>query len=249
MIRLVRLLVLCSGPPPFRPALLFCAILVAKSCHRLCSFRLENSARSPLHPNSELLSSANRNLCEALAGLAGSTLIINDPQLPSPSSFEAVPIAWSANPLKFAPRHGFLVLANQTDAWWAQNQAYFSNVKPPLIVVDLYPRDRPYAEQRIVSWAVNFAPAAGVFMGGSQMSFFGFLFWSSFRFLNRVPRGRGARSGKARSVSARFRYRYGDLPRCPNMVDYLVPTETTLVEQYNNQRDGIRRRSQSVARA
>jgi hypothetical protein len=103
-------------------------------------------------------------------GFCSGSLIINTPNNTANNTYDALPVVWTANPLRFPPVNGFLILANQTEAWWVQNQLFFPDGMPNLILVDFYPRERPYVEQRLTSWAAKWKPSAGVFMGGTHYS-------------------------------------------------------------------------------
>lgn len=80
----------------------------------------------------------------------------------------SVPLHYDANPTKFAPVIGYLVLANMTDQWLQQHQDLTADANFHLIIGDLYSGlRRPYFESRLVQWNSQYSPAAVVVFGGT----------------------------------------------------------------------------------
>eukprot|EP01122_Echinamoeba_exundans_P003428 TRINITY_DN13530_c0_g1_i1.p1 TRINITY_DN13530_c0_g1~~TRINITY_DN13530_c0_g1_i1.p1 ORF type:complete len:481 (+),score=34.81 TRINITY_DN13530_c0_g1_i1:114-1556(+) len=106
-----------------------------------------------------------------LLGLIASSscnIIIQQSLNATPVVYESVPISWGSNPLTFNSVSGFLVLYNQTDAWFEKYEALYPDSDPKIIIVATYPGyERPYVDERIVQWQRKYRPAAAIFFGES----------------------------------------------------------------------------------
>jgi hypothetical protein len=101
---------------------------------------------------------------------ASCNLVIKDPLGDSAISYDSVPITWGSNPLTFNSVSGFLVLYNQTDAWFANYEALYPDSDPKIIIVGTYPGyERPYVDERIVIWQRLYRPVAAIFFGGMSL--------------------------------------------------------------------------------
>lgn len=77
----------------------------------------------------------------------------------------SVPLTFDATPIKFEPLSGYLVLANLTEGWLAENAVVVNRSDFKLIIVDLYTY-RPYLENRLLSYHHKYHPAAVIVFGG-----------------------------------------------------------------------------------